>query len=71
MKPSQRPIVSLVAETGMFFFNVYSFHKLWSTLKSSVFGLSSSLPPLVSEGGGLRRESVGKANLLSDYFDCN
>ena len=29
--------------------NVHSPHKWWSTLKSSVFGSSSSLPPLVSE----------------------
>ena len=27
--------------------------KWWSTLKSAVFGSSSSLPPFVSEGGGL------------------
>ena len=37
--------------------------------KSAVFGSSSSLPPLVSEGGGLVCESVGKADLLTDYFD--
>ena len=34
-----------------------------------MFGLSSSLPPLVGGGGGLVRESVGKAGLLSDHFD--
>ena len=34
-----------------------------------MFGSSSSLPPLVSEGGGLVCESVGKADLLSDDFD--
>ena len=34
-----------------------------------MFGSSSSLPPLVSEGGGLVCESVGKAYLLSDHFD--
>ena len=28
-------------------------HKWWSTLKSAVFGLSSSLPPHVGGGGGL------------------
>ena len=28
--------------------NVQSLHKWWSTLKSAVFGSSSSLPPLVS-----------------------
>ena len=27
------------------------------------------MPPLVSEGGGLVCESVGKADLLSDNFD--
>ena len=37
--------------------------------KSAVFGLSSSLPPLVGEGGGLVCESVGIADLLSDHFD--
>ena len=49
--------------------NVHSPHKWWSTLKSAVFGSSSSLPPLVSEGGALECESVGKADLLSDHFD--
>ena len=47
---------------------VQSPHKLSSTLKSAVFGSSSSLPPLGSEGGGLVCESVGKAGLLSDHF---
>ena len=49
--------------------NVQSPHTWWSTLKSAVFGMSPSLPPLVSEGGGLVCESVGKANLLLDHFD--
>ena len=49
--------------------NVQSPHKWWSTLKSAVFGSSSSLTPLISEGGGLVCESVGKADLLSDHFD--
>ena len=44
-------------------------HKWWSTLKSAVFSLSSSLPPLAGGGGGLVCESVGKADLLSDHFD--
>ena len=44
-------------------------HKWWSTLKSAVFGLSSSLPPLVGASGGLVCESVGKADLLSDHFE--
>ena len=48
--------------------NVLSPHKWWSTLKSAVFGSSSSLPPLVSEGGWLVCESVGKADLLSDHL---
>ena len=49
--------------------NAQSPHKWWSTLKSAVFGLSSSLPPLVGGGGGLVCESVGKADLRSDHFD--
>ena len=44
--------------------NVQYHHKWWFTLNSS-----SSLLPLVSEGGGLVCESVGKADLLSDHFD--
>ena len=49
--------------------NAQSPHKWWSTLKSAVFGFSSSLPTLVGRGGGLVCESVGKADLLSDHFD--
>ena len=51
--------------------NIQSPHKWWSTLKSAVFGSSSSLPPLVSESGGLVCKSVGKADLLSDHFDIS
>ena len=36
--------------------NAQAPHKQWSTLKSGVFGSSSSLPP-------------SKADLLSDHFD--
>ena len=59
--------------------NVHSPHKWWSTLKSTVFDLGSSLSPLVSEGGGLvcpppsltsvYPRLVNKADLLSDHFD--
>ena len=49
--------------------NAQSAHKWWSTLKSAVFGLSSSLPLLVGGGGEVVCESVGKADLLSDHFD--
>ena len=49
--------------------NVQSPNKWWSTLKSTVFGTSSSLSPLVNQGGGLFCESVGKADLLTDHFD--
>ena len=56
-------------KNGAILMNVYSPHKWWSTLKSVVFGSSSSLPPLVTEGGGLVCEFVGKAYLLSDHFD--
>ena len=52
--------------------NVQSPHKWWwSTLKTAVFGLSSSLPLLVGGGCELVCESVGKADLLSDHFDGN
>ena len=54
--------------------NVQSPHKWWCTLKSAVFCSSSSLPPLVSEGGGLVCESVDKADLINRLFtninDC-
>ena len=49
--------------------NVQSPHKWWSTLKSAVFGSSSSLPPLISKGGEVVCESVSKADLLSNHFD--
>ena len=39
--------------------NAQSPHKWWSTVKSIVFGLSSSLPPHVGGGGGLVCKSVG------------
>ena len=43
--------------------NVKSPHKWWSTLKSVVFGLSLSLPPLIGGGGRLVCELDGKADL--------
>ena len=49
--------------------NVHSVHKWWSTLKSAVIASCLPLPSLISEGGGLVCESVGKADLLSDHFD--
>ena len=49
--------------------NAQSLHNWLSTLKSAVFGLSSSLPPFVGGGGELVFESVDSACLLSDNFD--
>ena len=49
--------------------NVHSTHKWWSALKPALFSSSSSLSPLVSEGGGLVCVSIGKIDLLSDHFD--
>ena len=69
MKPTRRLSISLVTETKGVLMNVQSPHKRWSTIKSVVFGSSSSLPPVVCEGGGLVCESVGKADQLSDHFD--
>ena len=49
--------------------NAKSPHKWWSTLKSAVFGFSSSLHPLVGGVGGLVCELVGNADLLLNHFD--
>ena len=49
--------------------NAQSPHKWWSTLKTDLFGLSSSLPLLVGEDGGLVWESVSKADLFCNNFD--
>ena len=49
--------------------NVQSLHYSGGPLKSAVFGLSSSLPPFTDGGDGLVCESIGKVDLLSDYFD--
>ena len=43
--------------------------KWWFTLKTTVFGLNSSLPMIFGGGGGLVCESIWKAHLLSDHFD--
>ena len=68
MKPSRKPSISSVLETDVLM-NAQSPHTWWSTLRSAVFVLSSSLPPLVGGGGRLMCEWVGKADLLSDHFD--
>ena len=46
--------------------NAQSPHKLSSTLKSAVFGLSSSLPPLVDGGGGWC--ASGLVRLICSYI---
>ena len=51
--------------------NVQSPHKWWSTLKTAVFGSSSSLPPLVREGGGLVCESVRKFPGVLETGQCH
>ena len=48
--------------------NVHSPHKWWSTLKSAVFGSSSSMPLVFIGGGVLVCESVCKADIVSDHF---
>ena len=69
MKPTRRLSISLVIETGCPYERSIPSYKWWSTLKSVMFGTSSSMPPLVSESGGLVCELVGKADLLLDHFD--
>jgi len=46
-----------------------SSHSWWATLKSSLFGASSSLPALKGPGGRLVSKPSEKAELLSSYFD--
>ena len=69
MKPFSEAKRQLSDRNRAVLMNVQSSHKWWSTFKSAVFGTSSSVPLLVSGGGGLVCESVGKADLLSDHFD--
>ena len=44
-------------------------HKWWSTLKSSLFGVDSSMPPLVRSNGTTVYSPGEKAELLADVFD--
>ena len=39
------------------------------TLKGHVFGAESDIPPLCSPGGAFVSDPVGKAELLSAWFD--
>ncbi|MEM8780580.1 MAG: reverse transcriptase family protein, partial [Cyanobacteria bacterium P01_G01_bin.49] len=43
-------------------------HKWWSTLKSSLFGMDSSLPPLRGTDGDLEFDPRRKAQILSSAF---
>ena len=58
MKPTRRPSVSLVTETELFLCMSSPLISGVPLFKSAVFGTSSSLPPLVNEGGGSGGESV-------------
>ena len=49
--------------------NVLSPYKWWSTLKSVVFGSSSSLPPLVVSVVDWCVSGLVKSDLMSDHFD--
>ena len=45
-------------------------YKLWSTLKSAVFGTNTSLPPLIGGGGcGLVCNPGAEAALFANHFD--
>lgn len=46
-----------------------SSHRWWATLKSALFGDSSSLPALKGPGGRLVSSPAEKAELLSSHFD--
>ena len=46
-----------------------SCHKWWATLKSVVFGVQPSIPPLLGNGGNLISSPESKATLLNAHFD--
>ena len=41
----------------------------WCTLKESVFGTESSIPPSMNQGGALVTDPASKADLLNSFFD--
>ena len=43
-------------------------HRWWSSLKSSLFGVDSSMPPLLEPDGSMSFEPLRKATLLSNTF---
>ena len=44
-------------------------HKWWSTLKAALFGVDSSMPPLLKVDGSVTHCPKEKADLLADIFD--
>ena len=44
-------------------------HKWWTTLKSALFGVDLSVPPLVKSDGCIAHSPVEKATLFADVFD--
>ena len=44
-------------------------HKFWTTLKSALFGIDSSMPPLLKPDGSITHNPKEKATLLADVFD--
>ena len=44
-------------------------HKFWSTLKSALFGVDSSMPPLLKADGSVAHCPKEKANLLAEMFE--
>ena len=45
--------------------------KWWSTVKTAVFGASSSLSPLINRGSRLAWSAKEKASLFSAHFEAN
>ena len=43
-------------------------HKWWTSLKSSLFGIDSSMPPLRNSDGSICFDPLSKANILSNVF---
>ena len=49
--------------------NTTQSHKYWATLKSALFGMDSSIPPLLRPNGSLAHCPREMATLLADVFD--
>ena len=67
--PAMRMLVLDIIQRAEKFASASSTRNRWSTLKESVLGVDSSIPPLQSDGGALVSDPAGKTAFLSSVFD--